>query len=185
MIDPTAQANGELRCLPCEARHHEAVREIFNEAILNSTALYDLQPRDEDFMRQWWRLKQDGNWPVLGLETTQGELLGFATYGPFRPHAAYQFTVEHSLYIKAGHRGKGLGRRLLVELIQQAKKAGFHNMIGVIDAGNEVSLRLHRAQGFVSCGSIREAGRKFGRWLDLQLVQLLLAPERIGGGPTT
>jgi L-amino acid N-acyltransferase YncA len=181
MQEPSANNDAGLRLVACAQRHHEAVRAIFNEAIVNSAALYDLQPRDEVFMREWWRAKQDGGWPVLGLEDQGGDLLGFATYGPFRPHAAYQHTVEHSLYIRVDQRGRGLGRRLLAELVARARQGGFHTMIGVIDSGNEASLRLHRSMGFEACGSIREAGRKFDRWLDLQLVQLLLAPARIGG----
>jgi len=105
-----------------------------------------------------------------------GTLMGFGSYGPFRPHAAYQHTVEHSIYVDARFRGRGLGKELLNRLIERATQQGYHMMIGVIDAENAGSIALHAKAGFEPCGHIREAGFKFGRWLDLALYQLILKP---------
>jgi phosphinothricin acetyltransferase len=160
--------------LDCTHDHLEAIRAIFNEAIVNSTALYDYEPRSSEVMEAWWAAKQDKNLPVIGVVNVDGTLMGFGSYGPFRPHAAYQHTVEHSIYVDARFRGRGLGKELLSRLIARATQQGFHMMIGVIDAENAGSIALHAKAGFEPCGHIREAGFKFGRWLDLALYQLIL-----------
>ena len=105
-------------------RHGAAILGILNEAIVNSTALYDYHPRPPDSMPAWFSAKAGNNYPVIGLESDAGELLGFASYGGFRPHAAYKYSVEHSVYVHAAHRGRGLGLRLMQELIAAARAAG-------------------------------------------------------------
>jgi phosphinothricin acetyltransferase len=160
--------------LDCTHDHLEAIRAIFNEAIVNSTALYDYEPRSSEVMDAWWAAKQEKNLPVIGVVDEKGTLMGFGSYGPFRPHAAYQHTVEHSIYVDARSRGHGLGKELLHRLIERATQQGYHMMIGVIDAENAGSIALHAKAGFEPCGHIREAGFKFGRWLDLALYQLIL-----------
>jgi L-amino acid N-acyltransferase len=112
---------------------------------------------------------------VLGVIDTEGRLLGFASYGPFRSFPAYKYTVEHSVYVHHQHRGRGLGKALLTRLIHTAEARGFHAMIGVIDAANHASLELHTQLGFERCGEMRQVGFKFGRWLDLVLCQKLLS----------
>jgi L-amino acid N-acyltransferase len=99
-----------------EARHSQAILDVFNEAIANSTALYDYKPRTIESMVAWFATKRQNDYPVIGLESDAGELLGFASYGAFRPHAAYKYSVEHSIYIHKDHRGKGLGAVLLPAL---------------------------------------------------------------------
>ena len=160
--------------LDCTHDHLEAIQAIFNEAIVNSTALYDYEPRSAEVMEVWWTAKQEKNLPVIGVVDEKGTLMGFGSYGPFRPHAAYQHTVEHSIYVDARFRGHGLGKELLHRLIERAMQQGYHMMIGVIDAENAGSIALHAKAGFEPCGQIREAGFKFGRWLDLALYQLTL-----------
>ena len=162
--------------LDCTHDHLEAIQAIFNEAIVNSTALYDYEPRSSEVMDAWWGAKQEKNLPVIGVLDEDGTLMGFGSYGPFRPHAAYQHTVEHSIYVDARFRGRGLGKELLNRVIQRATQQGYHMMIGVIDAENAGSIALHAKAGFEPCGHIREAGFKFGRWLDLALYQLILKP---------
>lgn len=162
--------------LDCTHDHLEAIQAIFNEAIVNSTALYDYEPRSSEVMETWWGAKQEKNLPVIGVLDEDGTLMGFGSYGPFRPHAAYQHTVEHSIYVDARFRGRGLGKELLNRLIERATQQGYHMMIGVIDAENAGSIALHAKAGFEPCGHIREAGFKFGRWLDLALYQLILKP---------
>lgn len=161
-----------LDCTP-EA-HVPAVREIFNEAILNTTALYDYRPRSLDTVLQWFGEKSRAGHPVLGAVTPEGELAGFATYGPFRPRAAYKYTVEHSVYVHPAWHRRGAGRMLMQALIARATAAGFHAMIGGIDAANHGSIVLHEQLGFRHAGTIRESAWKFGRWLDLAFYQLLL-----------
>ncbi|WP_045758461.1 GNAT family N-acetyltransferase [Xanthomonas albilineans] len=157
-----------------EPRHAMAILEIFNEVIVHSTALYDYRPRPPESMSAWFAAKHAGALPVLGLEDEVGMLLGFATYGPFRAWPAFKYSVEHSVYVHCGHRGKGVGRRLLQALIDTAKARGVHVLVGGIDASNAGSIALHEQLGFVHAGTVREAGFKFGRWLDLAFYQRIL-----------
>ncbi len=164
-----------MKLVACQPeRHSDAILAIFNDAILHSTALYDYKPRTPAMMADWFSVKTKGNFPVLGLEAPGGALAGFASYGAFRPHPAYKYTVEHSVYVDKRFRGQGLGRRLLEEIIATAEKEQYHTMIGVIDSANEISINLHKALGFTPCGSIRQVGFKFGRWLDIVFYQLVL-----------
>src|ERR1041385_298605 len=164
-----------MQMIPCEPkRHASAILAIFNDAILNSTALYDYKPRTMEMMTAWFEAKAKGNYPVIGIENESGELMGFGTYGTFRDRAAYKYTVEHSVYVDARFRGKGVGKRLLQEVIAAAQGQGYHVLVGVIDSANAVSIRLHESFGFTHCGIIRQAGFKFNRWLDVAFYQLLL-----------
>jgi L-amino acid N-acyltransferase YncA len=169
-----------MRVVECkQQRHAEAILEIFNEAILNSTALYDYKPRTMEMMAAWFDEKARGNFPIVGVENESGELMGFGTYGTFRSRPAYKYSIEHSIYVDVRFRGQGVGRRLLEEVIAAAQRQDYHLLVGGIDAGNLVSIRLHEALGFVHCGTIREAGFKFGRWLDLAFYQRILStPSR-------
>lgn len=156
-------------------RHAEAILNIFNDAILHSTALYDYRPRTPESMIGWFQAKEAGSFPVIGVESETGELMGFATYGTFRAFPAYKYTVEHSVYVEKTHRGKGLGLELMSQLIESARGQELHVMVGGIDAANTTSIALHRKLGFEHAGTIRQAGFKFGRWLDLVFYQLVLA----------
>jgi phosphinothricin acetyltransferase len=164
-----------VNIVACEpARHADAILAILNEAIANSTALYDYQPRSAESMVGWFEAKARGRYPVIGVEDDHGQLMGFASYGPFRAWPAYKYTVEHSVYVDARCRGQGLGRALLGAVILAAEKQDYHVMVGGIDATNSVSIKLHESLGFKSCGIVRQAGFKFGRWLDLAFYQLIL-----------
>jgi phosphinothricin acetyltransferase len=165
-----------MRIVQCEhKRHAEAILAIFNDAIVHSTALYDYKPRTIEMMRHWFDAKSKGRFPVIGIENDAGDLMGFASYGTFRAWPAYKYSVEHSVYVDARFRGQGIGKRLLKELITTAEQEDYHILIGAIDASNAVSIRLHEALGFTYCGTIRQAGFKFGRWLDLVFYQLILS----------
>jgi phosphinothricin acetyltransferase len=111
---------------------------------------------------------------VVGAADDAHRLLGFASYGPFRPHPAYKYTVEHSVYVDPAHRGTGIGRLLLEAIVEHARAQGYHNVVGGIDRDNAVSIRLHERLGFEHCGTVRHAGFKFGRWLDLVFYQRIL-----------
>jgi phosphinothricin acetyltransferase len=155
-------------------RHAEAVREIFNEAILHSTALFEYEPRTLADMERWFAEKTANGFPILGIEEG-GVLLGFSTFGTFRRFPAFRHTVEHSVYVHQDHRGKGVGRQLMEALFERAEALQVHAMIGVVDAANEASIKFHEQLGFESAGRLREVGFKFDRWLDVVLYQKRLS----------
>lgn len=168
-----------MQLIDCNyAAHAGAILEIFNEAIVNSTALYDYKPRAPESMLGWFKAKEAGRFPVIGLVDDSGELLGFASYGTFRAWPAYKYSVEHSVYVHKKQRGRGLGETLLKALIARAREQQLHVMVGGIDVANSGSIALHQKLGFEHAGTIKQAAFKFGRWLDLGFYQLLLAtPE--------
>lgn len=155
------------------ARDGGAILAIVNDAILNTTAWYEYEPWDGARLTSWFDAKRAGGWPLLVAEA-DGATLGFASFGPFRDRPAYVRTVEHSVYVAAAARGRGIGRRLLDALVTEAGARGLHTMIGGVDAANDGSLAFHRAAGFVEAGRMREVGWKFDRWLDLIFMQKLL-----------
>ena len=155
-------------------RHADAILEIFNDAILHSTALYDYTPRPRQSMVGWFAAKSSGGFPVIGIENADGRLLGFGSYGTFRAWPAYKYTVEHSVYVHKEHRGRGLGSILLSELIAAARKNDRHAMIGGIDTTNTGSIKLHEKLGFKHVGTLPQVGFKFDRWLDLSFYHLQL-----------
>jgi L-amino acid N-acyltransferase len=154
--------------------HAEQILDIFNEAIANSTALYDYKARSMESMVTWFQTKADRRFPVIGVESEDGKLMGFASYGMFRPHAAYKYSVEHSVYVHPDYRGQGLGCQLMARLIAIAQEQEYHTMVGGIDITNQASIHLHEKLGFTHAGTIQQAAFKFGRWLDLGFYQLLL-----------
>jgi len=173
MARPDVSA-GRHAVIRCGREHLEAIRGIYNHEIEHTTALYEYEPRSVETMVAWWDAKQAAGLPVLGIEAEPGVLAGFASWGPFRPFPAYLNTVEHSVYVDERFRGRGLGRTLLTAVVEEARTRHLHTLVGVIDATNEASRGLHRRLGFTHCGTVREAGFKFGRWLDVEYWQLLL-----------
>jgi len=165
-----------MKVIQCEPRRHaEAILAIFNDAIVNSAALYDYKPRTMEMMATWFDAKSKGKYPVIGIENDAGELMGFGSYGTFRAWPAYKYSVEHSVYVDGRFRRRGIGKRLLQEIVSAAQGQGYHILVGVIDSTNTVSIRLHEAVGFTHSGTIRQAGFKFGRWLDVAFYQLILS----------
>jgi L-amino acid N-acyltransferase len=165
------------------------ILDIYNDAILTTTALYTYEPFTRPMIQQWFVDKTAKALPVLVAATadkgggespaeTSGEgkstIAGFASYGPFRPWPAYKYTVEHSIYVHKDHRGKGIAKKLLRTLIDHATAAGLHTIVAGIDSENAVSINLHRQFGFKEMGQIAQVGYKFGRWLDLVFMQLIL-----------
>lgn len=147
-----------------------SIQAIMNDAILHSTAIYDYYERDETFMQNWFQLKQSGNWPVVVVEV-DNQVVGFGTYGPFRPHNGFVHTVEHSLYLSQKAKGKGLGLQLLNILVEYGKNDGKKLMVGCIDAENKISIHLHQKCGFSTAGTLHKAGYKFNKWLDLVFME--------------
>ncbi len=153
----------------------EAIASIYNDVVATSTAIYSETPTTADERRTWIASRQAQGYPVLvGLKAD--EVVGFSTFGDFRAWPGYVHTVEHSVHIRADQRGRGFGRALVSALTLPASKLGKHVLIGGIDAANEPSLKLHAHLGFERVAHFREVGRKFGRWLDLVFMQLILNP---------
>ena len=163
-----------MQLIDCTRVHADQILAILNEAILNSTALWDYEPRSPEAMETWFAAKEARQFPVIGAVNEAGTVLGFASYGTFRAWPAYRYSIEHSVYVHKDHRGRGLGRTLLAAIVARARAQDYHNLVAGIEASNEASRRLHLDMGFQPCGTIRHAGYKFGRWLDLEFYQLLL-----------
>ncbi len=167
-----------MKITGCSLAQAPEILAIINDAIINTTALYDYKPRTMVKMEAWFEAKKAGGYPVLGTFEEDGTLAGFASYGAFRAWPAYKYSIEHSVYIQKDKRGRGLGKMLLRALIETAKQQNYHMMIGGIDSANLASIKLHHRLGFAHCASIKQAGYKFGRWLDLEFYQLILpTPE--------
>ncbi|KPU93210.1 acetyltransferase [Variovorax paradoxus] len=165
-----------MRLIPCtEEAHAGTILAILNDAIVTSTALYDYKPRTPEQMAGWFATKRANGFPVIGAVDDDGRLMGFASYGSFRAFPAYKYTVEHSVYVDAADRGKGLGRTLLEAIVAEAQAREVHVLVGAIDAQNAGSIALHERLGFEHAGTVRQAGFKFGRWLDVAFYQRILA----------
>jgi L-amino acid N-acyltransferase len=147
-----------------------AVLEIYNDAVLTTTAVWSETPRTPDEQRDWFAAKCAQQHPVL-IAVMDGAVAGFCSYGPFRAWRGYRYTVENSIYVARAQRGRGVAGRLLAALIERAQAQGLHRMIAGIEAQNDVSIRLHERAGFTHAGMLHEVGYKFGRWLDLALME--------------
>jgi phosphinothricin acetyltransferase len=163
-----------MRRILCGRSYAPQILSIFNDAIATSTALWDYHPRTSAMMDGWFGAKEAAQFPVIGLVDDADRLVAFGSYGTFRAWPAYKYSVEHSVYVERANRGKGLGTAVLLALIEQATREGYHTLIGGIEARNTASIALHEKCGFELCGTIRQAGFKFGEWLDLSFYQLLL-----------
>lgn len=150
-----------------------SILEIYNDAILNTTAVYDYKPHTLEMRKQWFDAKQQQGFPVFVAEE-DGEIVGFSSIGPFRAWEAYKYSVENSIYVKEGCRGKGIGKLLLKPLIEAARQLNLHTIIAGIDATNEVSIKLHAQFGFEEVAYFKQVGYKFDRWLDLKFMQLIV-----------
>lgn len=162
---------------PAEENDLAGILEIYNHAIIHTTAVYNYNAHTLDMRRQWWEEKKLAGQPIL-VAVLNNQVLGFASYGPFRAWAAYKYSFESSVYIHPNFQGKGLGKKLVQQLIEVAKKDKVHTLVAGIDAENQASIILHQKLGFEAVGHFKQVGYKFGRWLDLVFYQLLLdGPE--------
>lgn len=158
--------NAEIKDLP-------SIKEIMNDAVLNTTAIYDYHERDDAYVQHWFENLTHAGMPVLACEA-DGACVAYGCYAVFRPKDGYRFCVEHSIYVHKNYRGKGLGKMLLEKLIDTARLQNHHTMIAGIDAENVESIALHKKYGFTECGYLREVGYKFDRWLDLVFMEKIL-----------
>jgi phosphinothricin acetyltransferase len=145
---------------------------IYNRVIATSNAVYTETAATLDDRRAWLAARRAGNFPVLVAD--DAGIIGFASFGDFRPWPGYALTVEHSVYVQEAAHRRGVGTALLSRLISEAQRRGKHVMIGGVDAANAASIGMHRKLGFTEAGHLREVARKFGRWLDLVLMQRML-----------
>ena len=164
---------GTVSIRPASRRDAEAIRTIYNGEVTSSTVTFDMVPRTLDEQVQWIDDHAGGH-PAVVAEDETGTVVGFGSLSPYRPRPAYATTVEDSVYVHPAHQGLGVGKALLTELVRLAADHGFHSVMARIVGGHEASIALHAACGFASVGVEREVGRKFGRWLDVALMQKLL-----------
>ena len=157
---------------PAGADDGEAIREIYNLEVTTSTVTFDLVPRSPADQRAWLQEHSGAHLAVVAVDG--GEVVGFGSLSPYRDRPAYRTTVEDSVYVRRDRQGLGVGRALLESLVEGATASGFHAMMGRIVGGHEASIALHERLGFAVVGTEREVGRKFGRWLDVVLMQKLL-----------
>ena len=158
---------------PATPTDAEAIAAIYNDAVRTTTAIWNGTEIDAENRRDWMAARAEANQPVIVLDEG-GAVLGYAAYGPFRPQEGFAATVEHSVYLTPEARGAGRGRALMQALSAEARARGVHVMVGAIDASNTASIALHERLGFRQVGLMPEVGQKFGRWLDLALLQLRL-----------
>lgn len=158
---------------PATPNDLDAILTIYNEAIERTTAIYEYDSFDTSYIESWWQQREHEGWPVLVLETN-GQVVGFATYGTFRARAAYRTTKEHSVYVLESFRGNGYGKILLKAIVEAARQRGVHVLIGGIDAANTLSIAMHEAEGFRVAGHLHEVAFKFDRWLDLVFMEKIL-----------
>jgi phosphinothricin acetyltransferase len=147
-----------------------AILVIYNDAVAHTTAIWNDTPADLANRKAWFDVRMAQGYPVL-VADEDTVVVGYGSLGDFRPFEGYRFTVEHSVYVADGARRRGIASTLLIALIERAREMGRHIMVAGIAADNEASIRLHARHGFVETGRMPEVGFKFGRWLDLVLMQ--------------
>ena len=150
----------------------EAMRQIYNVEVESSTATFDLVARSLDDQRAWLAARSGAFAALVAVD--DGAVVGFAALSPYKERAAYRTTVEDSVYVRRDRHGGGVGRQLLETLLEVARANGFHTVMARIEATGTASRTLHERCGFVLVGVEREVGRKFGRWLDVAVMQALL-----------
>ena len=153
-----------------------AILDIYNDAVLNTLAIWNEQTVDLANRQQWFEARQTQGYPILVIADETGSALGYASFGDWRPFEGFRHTVEHSVYVHPEQRGKRLGPQLRTALIERARACGKHVMVAAIEGGNAASIHVHKQAGFVTSGRMPQVGIKFGRWLDLTFMQLMINP---------
>ncbi len=167
-MPPTVRLAGEADA--------DAIRAIYNREVEGSTVTFDLRARDHA-EQVAWLTAHDGAHPATVAVSAAGEVVGFGSLSPWRDRPAYRTSVEDSVYVRDDQRGRGVGRVLLADLLDRASAHGFHAVFARIVGGHQASIALHEALGFERAGVEREVGRKFGRWLDVVVMEHLLQPS--------
>jgi len=174
--DVSLTISSTLTIRPCEERDLAAVTEIYRHHVLTSPATFELEPPDAAEIARRRSAVVDGGYPYFVAEEG-GRVVGYAYASAYRPRPAYRDTVENSVYVRPGCERRGIGRVLLAALLDACERAGFRQVIAVIgDSANTASLGLHAHLGFRMAGTLQAAGFKFGRWIDIVLMQKALGP---------
>jgi phosphinothricin acetyltransferase len=150
------------------------ILEIYNEAVLNTTASYDYEPRTLEHRTAWFDDHVKNSYPVFVAVNDQNGVVGWSALNRFHDRMGYRFTAENSIYVAAGHRGKGIGTLLMPPLINGAKERGLRAIVALIDAKNESSIRLHARFGFERVGLLKQVGFKFDHWLDVVYMERVI-----------
>ncbi|MFZ4434697.1 MAG: GNAT family N-acetyltransferase [Microthrixaceae bacterium] len=164
---------------PAELADAPAILDIYNHEVQTSVVTFDLVPRTLAEQEEWIGDRSGAHAVLVAVDddpdgTTPEAIAGFGALSPYRDRPGYSTTVEDSVYVHRDHRGNGVGRLLLAELVETARAHGFHAMMAKVVGGHEASITLHAAAGFEVVGHEREVGRKFGRWLDVVVMERLL-----------
>jgi L-amino acid N-acyltransferase YncA len=176
-VDSTGSQPISVSIRPAVSADAASIVEIYNREVLETTATFDLVPRTLSQQQEWLSARSGAFAAIVAVEPVTRQVLGFAALSPYKERAAYRTTVEDSIYVHRDFNGRGIGKALLGRLIEVARESGFHSMIGRIEAGGDASRALHAGLGFALVGIEREVGRKFNRWLDVAVMQLLLEPR--------
>ena len=158
-----------------EPRDVPAILSIYNQAVRETTAAWTSREETLDDRLTWYEARKSQNLPVLVAVDGHDNVVGFASYGPFRAKEGYRLTAEHTLYVDPDVQRQGIGRSLLIRLIDLAERQGLHVLVGVVDGDNSASIRLHEQLGFEKTGHMPQVGTKFGRWLDLVFLTRVLS----------
>src|SRR6266404_3248756 len=164
----------QMKVRPAADDDLRGILEIYNEAVLNTTATYDYEPRTLEHRTAWFEEHAKHNYPVFVAVNEDGNLAGWSALNRYHDRKGYQYTTENSVYVAAAQRGRGIGKLLMKPLIETARQRGIHAILAGIDADNEASIRLHASFGFVKVAHFKQVGFKFGRWLDVVYLELLL-----------
>jgi L-amino acid N-acyltransferase len=164
---------GEITLRLAEVDDAEAIRRIYNNEVRTATSTFDLVPRSRTDQERWLAARS-GAFAAIVAADGDGRILGFGSLSPYKERAAYRTTVEDSVYVDPTSQGGGIGTALLTRLVEIARSSGFHTVIARIEASGAASRALHARCGFELVGVEREVGRKFNRWLDIAVMQLLL-----------
>lgn len=151
-----------------------AILEIYNREVLETTATFDLVPRTLEQQQEWLSARSGAFAAIVAVDDSSRQVIGFAALSPYKERAAYSTTVENSVYVRRDAGGRGVGKALMLHLIEVARESGFHSIIARIEAGGTASRALHASVGFELVGVEREVGRKFRRWLSVAVMQKML-----------
>ena len=163
-----------MKVRPAKREDLPGILEIYNDAVLKTTASYDYEPRTLEHRTTWFEERTREQYPIFVAENDAKQVVGWSALNPFHTRMGYRFTAENSVYVAASERGKGIGKLLMEPLITGAKKRGLHAIIAVIDAENEPSIRLHAHFGFEKVGLFKEVGFKFDRWLNVVYMERIV-----------
>ncbi|WP_323670707.1 GNAT family N-acetyltransferase [Bombella dulcis] len=163
-----------MKIRPARGEDITAITEIYNHAVSTTTAIWNERTVDEANRMEWLTAHEEADLPVLVAVDAEDRVAGYATFGPWRAWDGYRHTVEHSVYVHKDRRRAGIGQSLMTALLEEARQRDYHVMVAGIESGNAGSIHLHEKLGFSAVGQCRQVGCKFGRWLDLTFMQIIL-----------